>query len=64
MLIDCNDCVMQGTGACNDCIVTVLIGDGPLRPVELADEETEAIGNLADAGLVPGLRLVRKAGNQ
>ena len=64
MLIDCDECVMQHTSACNDCIVTVLLDGAPLQRVELADDEAEAIDTLADAGLVPKLRLLKKASNE
>ncbi|MBT8202210.1 MAG: hypothetical protein HKN74_13375 [Acidimicrobiia bacterium] len=64
MLIDCDECVMQHTSACDDCIVTVLLEGTPLRRVELADDEAEAIDTLADAGLVPKLRLLKKASNE
>ena len=55
MLIDCEQCAMLDTSACDDCVVTCLLGDGP---VDLSDGQTEAINNLADVGLVPRLRLV------
>ncbi len=66
MLIDCDRCVMQHTSACDDCVVSVLLAGfgesgtvGVARgPVELDDGETEALRNLADAGLVAPLRLV------
>jgi hypothetical protein len=71
MLIDCDECVMQHTSACDDCIVTVLLGaqaprlsDKTVRRVELDDAETDAIDNLADAGLVPRLRLLKRASNE
>jgi hypothetical protein len=57
MLIDCHECVMRGTTACEDCIVTFLL-DRAGDPVELNRSEAEALGNLADAGLVAPLRLV------
>jgi hypothetical protein len=59
MLIDCDACVMQHTNACGDCIVTAMFGveDGV---VELADVESLALRNLADAGVVAPLRLVRR----
>jgi hypothetical protein len=57
MLIDCETCVARGI-ACGDCVVTVLLGSPP-APLELDDEERAAIGSLAEAGLVPPLRLVR-----
>lgn len=55
MLIDCDTCLMQETDACRDCVVTVLFSDVPL---ELDDIERDAISALADAGLVPRLRLM------
>lgn len=55
MLIDCDQCAMQHTSACDDCVVTALFEIGP---VELSDDEVTALGNLAETGLVPKLRLV------
>ena len=55
MIIDCDGCAMRDI-ACGDCVVTVLLG--PTRLVELDPDETQALGVLADAGLVPPLRLV------
>jgi hypothetical protein len=62
MLIDCEQCAMQGTSACDDCVVTFLLLDGP---VDLDESEVDALANLAREGLVPRLRLVpteRRAG--
>jgi hypothetical protein len=59
MIIDCDTCVMDGTAACADCVVTVLLGTGD-GPVALIDEEAAAISNLAEAGLVSPLRLVTR----
>jgi hypothetical protein len=55
MRIDCDVCAMRNTDACTDCVVTFLLAAGP---VELNDAETEALGNLAEVGLVPRLRLI------
>ncbi len=55
MIIDCNTCLMRGSDACGDCVVSCLLSTGP---AELSDEAVDAIGHLADAGLVPKLRLV------
>jgi hypothetical protein len=60
MRIDCDECRMQDTAACEDCVVTFLLGTEP-GPIELADGEQAALGNLAQAGLVPPLRLALKA---
>lgn len=56
--IDCERC-QAPAGACGDCVVSVLLGapaDGLWRHRELA-----AVAVLADAGLVPPLRLVDAA---
>ena len=59
MLIDCDVCVMDGTGACADCIVPMLLSgsDGPTR---IGDDEEAAIGALSEAGLVSPIRLVAR----
>jgi hypothetical protein len=56
MLIDCDTCTVRGD-ACRDCVITVLL-NGPPAGVELDDDEHAAIGTLAQAGLLPPLRLV------
>ncbi|HZD23078.1 MAG TPA: hypothetical protein VE569_06705 [Acidimicrobiia bacterium] len=55
MLIDCQQCAMLDTSACDDCVVSCLLGGGP---VDLSDDQVEAMSNLSEAGLVPKLRLV------
>ena len=58
MIIDCDNCQMQATTACEECIVPVLLHQMS-GPFELANEEAEALDNLAGAGMVAPLRLVR-----
>jgi hypothetical protein len=54
--IDCDDCVMQHTSACDDCIVTALL-DRPEKGAVILDFEHErAIRRLQDAGLAPRSR--------
>lgn len=55
MLIDCEQCAMRDTSACDDCVVSCLIGDGPL---DVSETFASAVDNLADEGLVPRLRLI------
>jgi hypothetical protein len=55
VIIDCDRCAIRGVG-CSDCVISVLLDAPPT--VELAEPELRAIGALADAGLVPRLRLV------
>ena len=56
MLIDCENCAVRGR-ACGGCVVSVMLG-APPEGVELDEEERRALGVLADAGVVPRLRLV------
>lgn len=53
--VDCNDCAARGP-ACGDCVISVLLG--PPGEREFGQEEQRALGVLADAGLVPPLRMV------
>ncbi|HET9260319.1 MAG TPA: hypothetical protein VFP42_09360 [Acidimicrobiia bacterium] len=55
MLIDCDQCAMRDTSACDDCVVSCLLGGGP---VDLSEDQVAAMENLAEQGLVPKLRLV------
>jgi hypothetical protein len=57
MLIDCELCAMRATSACDDCVVTFFLEDGP---VDLDESEVTALANLAGEGLVPRLRLIPK----
>jgi hypothetical protein len=63
MLIDCNECAMQHTPACHDCVVTHLLRD-VLGPIEVDPEQHAALEVLAEVGLVPGLRLIRRVVNE
>jgi hypothetical protein len=53
MLIDCSTCAVRDL-ACGDCVVTALLGPH----VDLTDREQQALGVLADSGLVAPLRLI------
>lgn len=58
MIIDCDTCVMDGTSACADCIVPVLLAGAQRTRIEVDAEEEAALRNLSDAGLVAPLRLI------
>ena len=62
MLIDCDTCLARDI-ACDDCVVSVIFREGLLGegPLELDRQEAEALSALADAGLVPQLRLVPRS---
>ena len=63
VLIDCGDCVMNSTPACEDCIVSFLVNREPGDAVVIDVAEERAVRMLARAGLVPELRhLPRVAG--
>lgn len=53
--IDCDTCVVRGL-ACQDCVVTVLLGPPPELGFDA--EEERALAVLAGSGLVPPLRMV------
>ena len=55
MIIDCDDCTMRDL-ACGDCVVSVLLG-APGAPTEVDEAERRALAVLADAALVPPLRM-------
>jgi hypothetical protein len=56
MLIDCDSCVVKGA-ACGGCVVSAMLG-APPDGVEVDEAERRALEVLADAGVVPHLRLV------
>jgi len=56
LLVDCDTCAVKGR-ACSSCVVTVLLGSTP-EGIEWDETEREALGVLADSGLIPPLRLV------
>jgi hypothetical protein len=56
MEISCDDCVMQDTPACEDCVVTFICGRQPGEAVVIDVAEARAVRLLGEAGLVPPLR--------
>jgi hypothetical protein len=62
VLIDCQECVMQGTDACDDCVVSFLVSRRPGEAVVIDAAEQRAMRVLNDAGLVPDLRHRRRVG--
>jgi len=64
MLIDCDTCAGQGVH-CHTCVIAVFLDTPPdarepQRPrYQLDSDEQIALVHLAEAGLVPPLRLVR-----
>ena len=56
MIVDCDRCVVRGD-ACQDCVITALLGTPP-GGVEFDGTERWALDTLAEAGMVPRLQLV------
>ncbi len=56
LTIDCDGCVMQGTDACDDCVVTFICGREPEDEVVFERAEELALRTLGRGGLVPPLR--------
>jgi hypothetical protein len=60
MNIDCDDCVMQHTGACDGCIVSFIVGREPGDALVIDADEERALRLLQRAGLVPESRHVAR----
>jgi hypothetical protein len=56
LTISCDDCRMQGTEACRDCVVTFVCDRAPGGAVVIDVAEERAVRLLQHAGLVPPLR--------
>jgi hypothetical protein len=60
--IDCDDCAMQGTECCADCLVTFICSREPGEAVVVDVAEVRALRMLSDAGLLPASRHIRRTG--
>ncbi len=56
MIIDCQICDMRETSACDDCVVSALVGEDGI--LELGEAEQSAIESMSRVGLVAPIRLV------
>ncbi len=56
LVISCDTCVMDGSAACADCVVTHLLAPAVREAVVLDLAELRAMRLLAQAGMVPTLR--------
>jgi hypothetical protein len=61
-IISCDDCVMQNTDACGDCVVTFICNREPDEALVIDVAEARAVRLLGEAGLVPRLREVKRTG--
>ena len=62
MRISCDECVMEGTPACDDCVVTFLCDREPDDAVVIDVVEARALRLLEAGGLAPALRHRRRTG--
>jgi hypothetical protein len=60
--IDCDDCVMRATSACDDCVVSFIVKREPGDAIVVDVEEERALRALGERGLVPRLRHRSRAG--
>ncbi|MDR0489445.1 MAG: hypothetical protein LBG99_08675 [Propionibacteriaceae bacterium] len=56
-VIDCDTCQARNL-SCGDCLMSVIADPEFGQPVRFSEQEKEALAVMADAGLVPPLRLV------
>lgn len=56
LTISCDDCSMQHTSACDDCVVTFICDRDPEDAIVIDAAEARAVRLLSQAGLVPDLR--------
>lgn len=59
--IDCADCALQHTPACDDCVVTFICSREPGDAVVVDLVELRALEAFGAGGLLPGLRHERRA---
>jgi hypothetical protein len=63
MTIECDGCIMQGTEACADCVVTFICNREPEQAVIFDVAEERALRLLGRGGLLPPLRHHPSAAN-
>ncbi|MHB8328615.1 MAG: hypothetical protein ACYDD6_03125 [Acidimicrobiales bacterium] len=58
--ISCDDCRLQGTGACDDCLVSFVLEREPEDAVIIDVQEARAMRMLSRVGLLPSLRFTSR----
>jgi hypothetical protein len=56
LTIDCSECVLAATSACDDCLVSFIVDRRPGEAVVIEADEARAVRLLGEAGLVGPLR--------
>ena len=62
LTISCEDCVLGPGPACEDCVVSFVLGSEDEGGIVIDAEEARAVRLFGEAGLVPQLRFTRRAG--
>lgn len=62
LTVDCDSCIMRSTHACDDCVVSYLLGREADDAVVIDVDEARALRLLERAGLLPSLRFEDRAG--
>ncbi len=62
LVISCDDCAMQHTDTCDDCVVTFICDREPDDALVIDADEARAVRLLSAAGLVPALRHENRTG--
>ncbi len=60
--ISCEECVLRHSDACEDRVVSYVLGREPSDAIVIGAEEARAVRMLQQAGLVPALRHERRVG--
>ena len=62
LVISCDDCAMQHTSTCDDCMVSFILNREPGDAIVIDADEVRALRMLTRVGLVPKPRHVRRVG--
>jgi hypothetical protein len=62
LYISCDECVMEGTSACSECVVTFLCEREPGDAIVIDVDEVRALRLLEQGGLAPALKHRRRTG--
>lgn len=60
LVFSCEDCEMQHSSACDDCLVSFILNRDPGDAVVIDADEARAMRMLTRVGLVPGPKHVRR----
>jgi hypothetical protein len=62
LTISCDTCSNEGSSACEDCVVSFLLGRDPTDAIIIDAAEARAVRVFERAGLLPALRHEKRAG--